>query len=60
MIDSVIVMNYRAAVKAFFDGGGQIQLGVNASLAAGPYGRAAEIAASASSASHIAATYSYR
>ncbi|KAI8881681.1 DUF500-domain-containing protein [Backusella circina FSU 941] len=59
VIDSIIVMNYRAAVKAFFDGGGQFQLGVNASLAAGPYGRAAEIAASASSASHIAATYSY-
>ncbi|CEP16617.1 hypothetical protein [Parasitella parasitica] len=59
VIDSIIVMNYRAAVKAFFDGGGQLQLGVGASLAAGPYGRAADVSASASGTSHIAATYAY-
>jgi hypothetical protein len=52
-------MNYRAAVKAFFDGGGQLQLGVGASLAVGPVGRAANISASASNANHIAATYAY-
>ncbi|GAA5801228.1 hypothetical protein HPULCUR_006672 [Helicostylum pulchrum] len=59
VIDSIIVMNYRAAVKAFFDGGGQLQLGVGASLAVGPLGRAADISASASNTSHIAATYAY-
>ncbi|KAG0173790.1 hypothetical protein DFQ28_009409 [Apophysomyces sp. BC1034] len=58
VIDSIIVMNYRGALEAFLESGGQIQLGVGVSLAAGPYGRAADIAASASS-SHIAATYSY-
>lgn len=52
-------MNYRAAVKAFFDGGGQLQLGVGASLAVGPMGRAADVAASASKPTHIAATYAY-
>jgi hypothetical protein len=52
-------MNYRAAVKAFFDGGGQLQLGVGASLAVGPMGRAADVSASASSTTHIAATYAY-
>lgn len=52
-------MNYRAAVKAFFDGGGQLQLGVGASLAVGPLGRAADVSASASNTSHIAATYAY-
>lgn len=59
VIDSIIVMNYRAAVKAFFDGGGQLQLGVGASLAVGPLGRAADISASASNVNHIAATYAY-
>ncbi|KAK4514333.1 C-8 sterol isomerase [Mucor velutinosus] len=59
MIDSIIVMNYRAAVKAFFDGGGQLQLGVGASLAAGPFGRAADVSASASNTTHVAATYAY-
>lgn len=59
VIDSIIVMNYRAAVKAFYDGGGQLQLGVGASLAAGPFGRAADVSASASSTTHIAATYAY-
>lgn len=59
VIDSIIVMNYRAAVKAFFDGGGQLQLGVGASLAAGPFGRAADVSASASNTTHIAATYAY-
>lgn len=59
VIDSIIVMNYRAAVKAFYDGGGQLQLGAGASLAAGPFGRAADVAASASSTTHIAATYAY-
>ncbi|OZJ03272.1 hypothetical protein BZG36_04904 [Bifiguratus adelaidae] len=58
MIESIIIMNYRAAVKAFLDGG-QLQLGVNASLAVGPYGRAGEVAASASNVRHIAATYAY-
>ncbi|KAL9544474.1 hypothetical protein MBANPS3_007603 [Mucor bainieri] len=59
VIDSIIVMNYRAAVKAFFDGGGQLQLGVGALLAAGPFGRAADVSASASNTTHIAATYAY-
>lgn len=59
VIDSIIVMNYRAAVKAFFDGGGQLQLGVGASLAAGPYGRAADVSASAGNTSYVAATYAY-
>lgn len=52
-------MNYRAAVKAFFDGGGQLQLGVGASLAVGPLGRAADISASAANTNYIAATYAY-
>lgn len=52
-------MNYRAAVKAFFDGGGQLQLGVGVSLAVGPVGRSADISASAPNTSHIAATYAY-
>lgn len=52
-------MNYRAAVKAFYDSGGQLQLGVGASLAAGPYGRAADVSASASSSTYVAATYAY-
>ncbi|KAI9314727.1 hypothetical protein BX666DRAFT_1962826 [Dichotomocladium elegans] len=60
VIDSVVVLNYRAAVKAFIDGGGQLQLGVNASLSAGPVGRAVTMSAGATSATHIAATYSYR
>lgn len=59
LIDSIIVMNYRAAVKAFYDGKGQLQLGMAVSVAAGPYGRSADVAASASSTSHIAATYTY-
>lgn len=53
-------MNYRGAVKAFFDGGGQLQLGLNASVSAGPLGRSADVAASASGGNHIAATYAYR
>ncbi|ORY98795.1 hypothetical protein BCR43DRAFT_488183 [Syncephalastrum racemosum] len=59
IIDSVIVMNYRGAVKAFLDGGGQLQLGVNASISAGPLGRSADIAASTATGQHIAATYAY-
>jgi hypothetical protein len=59
VIDSIIVMNYRAAVKAFFDGGGQLQLGVSVSMTAGPLGRSADLSASASNANHIAATYAY-
>ncbi|KAI8370373.1 uncharacterized protein BYT42DRAFT_548652 [Radiomyces spectabilis] len=59
VIDSIIVMNYRAAVKAFFDGGGQLQLGAGVSLAAGPLGRSMDVAAAASNANHIAATYAY-
>lgn len=53
-------MNYRGAVKAFFDAGGQIQLGVAVSVAAGPLGRSADVSASASNMNHIAATYAYR
>ena len=60
MIDSIIVMNYRGAIKSFYDGGGQLQLGANVSISAGPLGRAANIAAGATSAQHIAATYAYR
>ncbi|KAI9492766.1 hypothetical protein BDB00DRAFT_764829 [Zychaea mexicana] len=48
VIDSIIVMNYRAAVKSFFDGGGQLQLGANVSVSAGPLGRAANVSAAAS------------
>ncbi|KAI8968488.1 hypothetical protein BDF20DRAFT_981686 [Mycotypha africana] len=59
IIDSIIVMNYRAAVKAFFDSGGQLQLGVGASIAAGPFGRAADVSAAASTERYIAATYAY-
>ncbi|ORE09723.1 DUF500-domain-containing protein [Rhizopus microsporus var. microsporus] len=58
VIDSIIVMNYRAAVKAFVDGGGQLSLGVGVSIAAGPYGRSADVSTSMSR-DHIAATYSY-
>lgn len=58
VIDSIIVMNYRAAVKAFIDGGGQLSLGVGVSIAAGPYGRSADVSTSMSR-DHIAATYSY-
>ncbi|KAI8997497.1 hypothetical protein BDB01DRAFT_735454, partial [Pilobolus umbonatus] len=59
VIDSIIVMNYRGAVKAFLDGGGQLQLGLGVSLAAGPVGRSAEIAASTANGNHVAATYAY-
>ncbi|CAO3587905.1 unnamed protein product [Absidia cylindrospora] len=59
IIDSIIVMNYRGAVKAFFDAGGQLQLGIAVSIAAGPLGRSADVSASASSMNHIAATYAY-
>ncbi|RCH77955.1 hypothetical protein CU098_004144, partial [Rhizopus stolonifer] len=59
-IDMILVMNYRAAVKAFLDGGGQLQLGVGASISAGPIGRSADISASASmTGNHVAATYAY-
>ncbi|KAG2216219.1 hypothetical protein INT45_014191 [Circinella minor] len=59
MIDSIIVMNYRGAVKAFFDGGGQLQLGASMSVSAGPLGRAADISASTANGQHISATYAY-
>ncbi|KAI9484310.1 hypothetical protein BDB00DRAFT_856467 [Zychaea mexicana] len=59
VIDSIIVMNYRAAVKSFFDGGGQLQLGANVSVSAGPLGRAANVSAAASSGQYISATYAY-
>lgn len=58
--DAVIVMNYRSAIKAFMDGGGQIQLGATVSASAGPLGRSAGVAASASSNNHYSATYVYR
>ena len=60
MIDSIIVMNYRGAVKAFFDGGGQLQLGASMSVSAGPLGRAADISASTANVQYISATYAYR
>ncbi|KAI9278352.1 hypothetical protein BDA99DRAFT_428789, partial [Phascolomyces articulosus] len=59
VIDSIIVMNYRGAVKAFFDGGGQMQLGASMSISAGPLGRAADVAASTANGQHISATYAY-
>ncbi|KAG0357255.1 hypothetical protein BGZ54_000395 [Gamsiella multidivaricata] len=55
--DFVIVLNTRAAVKSFTKGG-NVTLGGNLSVAAGPIGRNAEAAASASIGS-IAAIYSY-
>ncbi|KAI8093483.1 uncharacterized protein BX664DRAFT_348699 [Halteromyces radiatus] len=59
VIDSILVLNYRSAVKAFFDAGGQLQVGLNMSVAAGPLGRSADIAASTSTMNHFAASYSY-
>ncbi|KAF9314928.1 hypothetical protein BG003_003658 [Podila horticola] len=55
--DFVIVLNNRAAVKSFSQGG-NITLGGNLSVAAGPIGRTAEAGASATVGS-IAAIYSY-
>ncbi|KAI9016277.1 hypothetical protein CLU79DRAFT_764240 [Phycomyces nitens] len=55
----VIVMNYRAAIKSFLQGGGQFELGVTASLAIGPYGRAAELSAGTNNGNYLAVTYSY-
>ncbi|KAI8328674.1 hypothetical protein BD560DRAFT_69329 [Blakeslea trispora] len=59
-IDMILVMNYRGALKAFLDGGGQMQLGAGMSISAGPFGRSADVAASTSmNGNHIAATYAY-
>ncbi|OBZ87589.1 SH3 domain-containing YSC84-like protein 1 [Choanephora cucurbitarum] len=59
-IDMILVMNYRGALKAFLDGGGQMQLGAGVSISAGPFGRSADVAASASmNGNHVAATYAY-
>ncbi|KAG0204960.1 hypothetical protein BGX28_003261 [Mortierella sp. GBA30] len=55
--DFVIVLNTRAAVKSFTTGG-NVTLGGNLSVAAGPIGRTAEAGASATIGS-IAAIYSY-
>ncbi|KAG0290694.1 hypothetical protein BGZ98_003330 [Dissophora globulifera] len=55
--DFVIVLNNRAAVKSF-SSGGNVTLGGNLSVAAGPIGRNAEAGASASMKS-VAAIYSY-
>ncbi|KAF9153046.1 hypothetical protein BGX21_005036 [Mortierella sp. AD011] len=55
--DFVIILNTKAAVKSF-SSGGNVTLGGNLSVAAGPLGRNAEAAASASMKS-VAAIYSY-
>ncbi|KAF9214241.1 hypothetical protein CPC16_000917 [Podila verticillata] len=55
--DFVIVLNNRAAVKSFSHGG-NVTLGGNLSVAAGPIGRTAEAGASATIGS-VAAIYSY-
>ncbi|KAG0013403.1 hypothetical protein BGZ80_011102 [Entomortierella chlamydospora] len=55
--DFVIILNNKAAVKSFSTGG-NVTLGGNLSVAAGPLGRNAEAAASASMKS-VAAIYSY-
>ncbi|KAF9955561.1 hypothetical protein BGZ72_003621 [Mortierella alpina] len=55
--DFVIVLNTRAAVKSF-SSGGNVTLGGNLSVAAGPIGRTAEAGASATIGS-LAAIYSY-
>ncbi|KAF9345693.1 hypothetical protein BGX26_002866 [Mortierella sp. AD094] len=55
--DFVIILNTRAAVKSFTTGG-NVTLGGNLSVAAGPLGRNAEAAASASLKS-VPAIYSY-
>ncbi|KAF9992915.1 hypothetical protein BGZ80_000648 [Entomortierella chlamydospora] len=55
--DFVVVLNNRAAVKSFATGG-NVTLGGNLSVAAGPIGRTAEAGASASAKS-VAAIYSY-
>ncbi|KAG0211559.1 hypothetical protein BGX31_001645 [Mortierella sp. GBA43] len=55
--DFVIVLNTRAAVKSFSKGG-NVTLGGNLSVAAGPIGRTAEAGASATIGS-VAAIYSY-
>ncbi|KAI8074652.1 hypothetical protein BC940DRAFT_288763 [Gongronella butleri] len=58
IIDSVIVINFRGALKAFFDSGGQLQLGVGVSVSAGPVGRTADVSAGMAS-RHMTATYAY-
>ncbi|KAI8599652.1 hypothetical protein EDD21DRAFT_379261 [Dissophora ornata] len=55
--DFVVVLNNHAAVKSFATGG-NVTLGGNLSVAAGPIGRTAEAGASASTKS-VAAIYSY-
>ncbi|KAG0348999.1 hypothetical protein BG004_002857 [Podila humilis] len=57
LTDFVIVLNNRAAVKAFSTGG-NVTLGGNLSVSAGPIGRTAEAGAAASTGS-VAAIYSY-
>ncbi|KAF9426735.1 hypothetical protein BGZ76_002632 [Entomortierella beljakovae] len=55
--DFVVVLNNKTAVKSF-SAGGNVTLGGNLSVAAGPIGRTAEAGASASTKS-VAAIYSY-
>ncbi|KAI9343404.1 hypothetical protein BD770DRAFT_447428 [Pilaira anomala] len=57
LTDFVLVLNTREAVKTFSQGG-NVTLGGNVSVAAGPIGRNAEASGSASL-KHIAAIYSY-
>lgn len=58
MVDLLIVLNSRAAVRTFMTQG-SLQLGGNLSLAVGPLGRTGEVNAAVSSEMEMSAMYSY-
>lgn len=58
MVDFLIVLNSRAAVKSFMTAG-SLQLGGNMSLAVGPLGRTGEASAAMNSEMQLAAMFSY-
>ncbi|KAI9008796.1 hypothetical protein CLU79DRAFT_849419 [Phycomyces nitens] len=55
----VIVMNYRAAIKSFLQGGNQFELDASFSLAFGPHGRTAGLSIGTSNGDYGALTYTY-
>ena len=58
MVDFLIVLNSRAAVRSFMTAG-SLQLGGNLSLAVGPLGRTGEASAAMNSEMQLSAMFSY-
>ncbi|KAI9353184.1 hypothetical protein BD770DRAFT_141571 [Pilaira anomala] len=58
IIESIMVMN-RKAIKVFYEGGRQFELGMSIGLVVGPNGRAAEVSTTNFSSKSIAVTYAY-